>query len=201
MRANAVYNWQVRFDRATSGELIRTPWSDSFTIKVQGGTVVAQQHAGPVIQSPQGGSTTTLQPGISWAPIAGITKYQVILATDAGLKNRVAGTPVFVETTAWQPTEALEYGTAYFFGITGVEPTVTPQIVSSFTTMAKPAPPPPPPVTITEVPAPIINIPAAPAPPAPPAPITPAFIWAIVIIGAVLIVSVIVLILRTRRPM
>jgi len=67
----------------------------------------------------------------------------------------------------------------------------------------------PAPVTITQVPAPQITV-TAPAPPpattitipaapAAPAPITPAFIWAIIIIGAVLVIAVIVLIVRTRR--
>ena len=46
-------------------------------------------------------------------------------------------------------------------------------------------------------PAPEIVIPAAPAAPAP---ITPGFIWAIVIIGAILIIALIILIIRTRRP-
>jgi len=36
--------------------------------------------------------------------------------------------------------------------------------------------------------------------PEPPAPIAPAYIWAIVIIGAILVIAVIVLIVRTRRP-
>jgi len=67
----------------------------------------------------------------------------------------------------------------------------------------------PAPVTITQVPAPQITVTApAPAPattitipaaPAAPAPITPAFIWAIIIIGAVLVIAVVVLIVRTRR--
>jgi hypothetical protein len=55
----------------------------------------------------------------------------------------------------------------------------------------------PPPQTITIPPAPTITIPP---PPAPPAPIAPAYIWAIVIIGAVLVIAVIILIVRTRRP-
>jgi len=68
-----------------------------------------------------------------------------------------------------------------------------PQIVLPPTPAPVPAPeiifetPPPPPDII---------IPPAPAPPAP---ITPAFIWAIVIIGAILVIAVIVLIVRTRR--
>ena len=83
-----------------------------------------------------------------------------------------------------------------------------------------------PPVIIEQPPAPVIEVPPAPAQPeitvtipdiilptpaavpdivipqAPvaPASITPAYIWAIVIIGAILVIAVIVLIVRTRRP-
>ena len=60
---------------------------------------------------------------------------------------------------------------------------------------------------IEQVPAPIINIPPAPPaqeiviPPAPEpaAPISQGLLWAVVIIGAILVIAVIVLILRTRR--
>jgi hypothetical protein len=200
LKANTTYQFRVRFDNQASNDVVRTPWSDGVTLKVAGGTVVQQPHAGVMILSPQGGAITGLTPGVSWAPFAGATKYQVILATDSALKNRVAGTPVFVTAPSWQPAAPLEYGTTYFAGITAVEPTVSPQSIISFTTMDKPAPPPPPappPVTVKEVPAPIINIPPAPAPQV----IQPAFIWAIVIIGAILIIVVIVLIVRTRRPM
>jgi hypothetical protein len=200
---NTEYEWHARFDQAVSGDVVRTPWCAVQTLKVAGGTIIQQPHAGPILLSPQGGATTGLTPGISWAPFSGATKYQVILATDSELKNRVAGTPVFVTAPSWQPTEPLEYDTSYFAAVTAVEPTVSPQSVISFTTREKPAPPPPapaPPVVVKEVPAPVINIPPAPAP-APVQQITPAFIWAIVIIGAILVIAVIVLIVRTRRPM
>jgi hypothetical protein len=200
LNANTNYDWRVRYDRAVNGDFVRTKWASSFQIKVQGGTVVQQPHAGPVILSPQGGATTSLTPGVTWAPYSGATKYQIIVATDADLKNRVAGTPVFVTSPSWQSAKPLEYGTTYFFAIAAVEPTVSPQSVGSFTTMTKPAPPPapaPPPVVVKEQPAPpapVINIP-------PTQQISPPFIWAIVIIGAILIIAVIVLIVRTRRPM
>jgi hypothetical protein len=59
---------------------------------------------------------------------------------------------------------------------------------------------PPTPEIVVEVPPPTeVNIPPTPEPPEAPAPITPAFIWALVIIGAVLIIALIVLIVRTRR--
>jgi len=70
--------------------------------------------------------------------------------------------------------------------------TVTPSVI------VEPTPPAPPAPQITvEVPPPTkVEIP--PAPPAP-APITPVYIWAIIIIGALLVTALIVLIVRTRR--
>ena len=80
------------------------------------------------------------------------------------------------------------------------------------------------PVIIQQPPAPVISVPPAPsitieppeivlppqpapppdivipAAPAAPAPITPAYIWAIIIIGAILVIALVVLIIRTRRP-
>ena len=202
LKANTEYEWRVRFDNQVSGDFVRTPWSAAFALKVAGGTIVQQPHAGPVIIGPTGAATagTSLTPGIAWAPFAGATKYQIILATDATLKNRVAGTPVFVTAPAWQPGENLAYGTTYFFAIMAVEPTASPQAIGSFTTMTKPVPPTPP-VTIEPAPAPQITLPA-PIINLPPAQqIQPMFIWAIVIIGAILVIAVIVLIVRTRRPM
>jgi hypothetical protein len=57
----------------------------------------------------------------------------------------------------------------------------------------------PPEIVLPEPPPPPPEIVIPPAPP-PPAPITPAYIWAIIIIGAILVIAVIVLIVRTRRP-
>lgn len=68
----------------------------------------------------------------------------------------------------------------------------------------------PPPVTVEEVPPPEVTVelpppevkvevpPLVEVPPAP-APIAPAYIWAIIIIGAILVIALIVLIVRTRR--
>lgn len=75
--------------------------------------------------------------------------------------------------------------------------TITPAPPAPIITLPAPVINLPPPTTITIPPAPVITIPP---PPAPPAPIAPAYIWAVVIIGAVLVIAVIILIVRTRRP-
>jgi len=59
--------------------------------------------------------------------------------------------------------------------------------------------PPTPEITVTVPPPTEVVIPAPPAAPVAPAPIVPAYIWAVIIIGALLVIAVIVLIVRTRR--
>lgn len=200
MLANTEYMWMVRASQEVSADAIDSNWSDSRTLKVQAGTVVQQPHAGPIMLGPAGGATdASLKPGFSWAPIAGATRYEFILATDAKLTKTIGGTPVTVSSPSWQPGEDLAYDTVYFWAVKAVEPTESPQSVGTFTTRAK-AVAPAPPVTVKEVPEIVVKIPPTPTAPTP-TPITPAFIWAIVIIGAVLVIAVIVLIVRTRRPM
>jgi len=197
MSANTEYEWRVAFIQAISGDPVRTRYSEPSTIKVMGGTPVQQTYTGPVILGPAGGATTPLKPGISWAAVPGATQYELILATDSGLTSPIAGTPALVTESAWQPATDLDYGTVYFFGIRAVEPTVGVQNIGTFTTMTEPVEAVPP-VVIETVPAPVIEIPPAEAPAAP---IAPAYIWAIVIIGAILVIAVVVLIVRTRRPL
>jgi hypothetical protein len=200
MMPNTEYTWKVKASNTVSGDGVDTGYSDTRTIRVQAGTKVQQTQAGIVLLGPQGGATTGLKPGFSWAPIAGATEYEFALATDAALSSTVVKTTV--SAPAYQVTSDLSYDTTYFWGVKATKPTESQQSVGTFTTMAKPvpAPEPTPPVEIKEVPAPVINIP--PTPPAPaPQMITPAYIWAVIIIGAILVIAVIVLIVRTRRPM
>jgi len=185
-KANTEYSWRVRAWNTVSGDNIRSPWSETRTFTVEAGGIVQQPHAGPVLLGPQGGATdVSLTPGFSWAPISGATEYEFILATDAGLTNTVAGTPVTVTSPAFQVTEPLEYSTTYFWAVRAIAPTQSPRSIGTFTTMAEPVEPTPPVVV-------------EPTPPAPQ--IVPGYIYAIIGVGAVLVIAVLVLIVRTRRP-
>jgi hypothetical protein len=127
-----------------------------------------------------------LRPGFSWAPVYGATAYEFILATDSGLTQTVAGTPVTVNIPSFQVTTDLSYNTTYFWAVRAIQPSAGAQSVGTFTTMSKEAPP----VVVEPTPPPIIELPTAE---------TPSYIWAIIGIGAVLVIAVIVLIVRTRR--
>jgi hypothetical protein len=188
MAAGTEYTWMARAGGQVSGSACVGAWSAPRTISVQAGVPVAAPHEGPQLLGPQGGATdVSLNPGFAWTPIAGATEYEFILATDSGLTQTVEGTPVYVVEPAWQvPTGTLEYSTVYFWGVRASKPTSSPQSVGTFTTMAEPVEPTPPVVI-------------EPTPPAPQ--IVPGYIYAIIGVGAVLVIVVLVLIVRTRRPM
>jgi hypothetical protein len=185
--SNKNYEWRVRANTTSNGETTRSPWSGAFKIKVQSGGAVQQPYEGPILTSPASGAQNVNPAlvGFSWASLSGATEYQIIVATDAALTNTVGGTPATVTGTSFQVTD-LEYGTTYFYSVMASKPTVSPQNTGSFTTMMKPEPP----VTVEPQPTPTIIMPANP---------TPAYIWAVIAIGAVLVIAVIVLIVRTRR--
>ena len=195
LQPNHVYQWRIRAARMLSGQLIDSPWSDARTINVQAGSVVSQQYAGPVLLGPQGGAQN-LDPnlvGFTWAPITGATEYTVIVATDAALTKAVSGTPAKITVPAYQATE-LSYGTTYFWAIQATKPTTSIQTMGTFTTMQKPVVAPTAPATGAAAPVvqPTLVVQAPPAE-------TPAYIWAVIVIGAVLVIAVIILIVRTRR--
>lgn len=201
LMANTDYDWRIRARGQISADAVRSGWSAVRSFSIQAGGVVQQTHEGPIMLGPVGGAVdVTLSPGFSWAPIARSTEYEFILATDAGLVNTIAGTPASVTDPAFQVTAPLEYGTVYFWAVKSTKPTVSPQSIGSFTTMAEPAAE----VwtcmqcglTFASEAALEAHITAEHAPVTP---ATPAYIWAIIAIGAVLVIVVIVLITRTRR--
>jgi hypothetical protein len=187
--SNMEYVWAVRVQNTISADAVMSNWTAPRNFTIQSGGAVVQEQIGPIVTSPQGGAMN-VDPNLvafTWAPVYGATEYTVIVATDAALTQTVAGTPVMVTATSFQAT-GLEYETTYFYSIQPTKPTVGATAVGSFSTKAKAVPP----VTTTA------------APPVTPQIIfpkqeTPAYVWVIIVIGAVLIISVVVLIVRTRR--
>jgi len=211
MKANTVYQLRTRANNEVAGDAINSMWSDPINLSVSPGSAVTQTQYGPILLGPQGGAVNvSTTPGFSWTPQYGAAKYKFTLATDAAMTKTVAGTPATVTSPSYQAAAALANDTTYFWSVQVIDPTAGPISVGTFTTMSKPAPVvtaaptfsippitiPQPTVIIPTQAAPIITIPAqAPAQPA----IPQAAVWAIIIIGAVLVIAVIVLIVRTRR--
>jgi hypothetical protein len=197
------YYWRVRV--AQDGP-IYSAWSESRSF-----SIAALEVAVPQLLAPANGKAdVSLTPAFSWNPVVGATKYEFQLAVAPHAKSW--SSPVATSTvaeTAIRPLVKLDNDTTYFWRVRVAAPTVGEWSgIANFSTVAIPEVAPPP-VVVQEMPAPQLVLPPQPAPPpdiiippapAPPAPITPAYIWAIIIIGAVLVIAVIILIVRTWRP-
>jgi hypothetical protein len=143
--------------------------------------------------APENGSTGIGIEGVgfSWTAIGGATSYSFVLSANSDLSGAMASEEL--SGTAYTYTGMLDYSTPYFWQVTawkdGSE--LATSDVGAFTTMSEPPPPPAPAPAPT--PPPEVVIPPAQQ-------ITPGWIIACIAIGAALIVLVIVLIVRTRRP-
>jgi hypothetical protein len=189
------------------------PWSDTVSFETQ---LTAGAINAPAILSPiaggtgPGGYNAELNPTFNWGVIGGATNYEFQLAMDASFDDPIVdltGADALGNVLVYKlDTMTLDYSTTYYWRVRAISATSETawSAAVGFTTMAEPAETEPP-VTVTDPPDVVITIP--PAEPAPtitlePTPIeeTPAgYIWAIITIGAVLVIAVIVLIVRTRR--
>jgi hypothetical protein len=190
------YYWRIRANTPIS-----SVWSETRSLTIQ--PVAA---AVPAISSPANGATISNQsPAFSWTPVTGTTKYEFQLST-----TPTFGTTVLTDTPASAGTLVpvtikLDQGKQYFWRVRALEPIQGDWSTVANFLVATPAPPAKDPVVITQAAPVTITIP--PAPPAqtvtlnPPKveQIAPTYIWAIIIIGAILVIAVIVLIVRTRR--
>lgn len=191
MKANTIYQWRSRVSDQKSNDAIISQWSPWRTIAVQTGSQVVQEHAGPILLGPMAGAQNVNPAlvGFSWAPVAGATEYEVIVATDAALTSTIGGTPAKVSAPSYQ-VDGLDNGTTYFWSVQSTQPTIGEISIGTFTTMLTP---------VEEKPAVTQTV----TPPTtgyhPITPIAPGYMIAVIIVGAVLVIAVIILIVRTRR--
>jgi len=190
---NTNYYWRARV--ADQGSLLGapliSPWSEVRKFK----TAIGASMARPDLQAPWPGEPDVpLSPTFEWSGIEWAETYEYELALDPTTTAggyfstplvALVGTDALV-STAWKCDTTLNYDTRYYWHVKaiGVDTDTPWSDVGTFTTMSK-APPP-------AEPGGDIIIPPAQE-------ITPAWIWAIVIIGAILVIAVIVLIVTTRR--
>jgi photosystem II stability/assembly factor-like uncharacterized protein len=191
------YYWRVSAATPFSGAFSETR---SFIIAPSIATVP------DLLTPPNGATTTSVSPAFSWSAVTGTTKYDFQLSELPGMETTVFTDQTTDAGEALPVTITLDVGKTYFWRVRAAEPVLGDwSTVGNFMVVAPPSSAPPP-VTITSVPAPTITMPPQPAPttitispPPPAAQIAPAYIWAIIIIGAILVIAVIVLIVRTRR--
>jgi len=195
LNPNTTYYWRVRVANDLPASLIGapliSPWSETFKFK----TAIGASMARPALQAPEAGAVDIpLSPTFEWSGIEWAETYEYELALDpTTTAGGYFGTPLValvgtdaLVSTAWKCDTTLDYTTRYYWHVKaiGIDTDTPWSDVGTFTTMSVP------PTTPTPVPPVVI----------PPAQnITPAWIWAIVIIGAILVIAVIVLIVTTRR--
>lgn len=188
------YYWRVRVTAPLTGN-----WSEVRSLSVEATGAMT-----PEIGSPENGATlATGTPGFSWAPVAEATKYEFQLASDPAFGSIVYTAETV--TTAAAVDSALADG-IYYWRVRAIEPAESewsPVATINVAVAAAQAEQAPVQVEIPDIVIPPIEVPqatvvvedtgeAAPV-------ISEGLLWAVIIIGAVLVIAVIVLIVRTRR--
>jgi hypothetical protein len=182
------YGMIIRADNEFTNDAIVSQWSAPVTITVAAFTSTT----GPALQAPAlGGSNVPLRPGFAWGAITDVVKWEYELSASAATKaDGTFTTPVAsaigasaLTSNSYQLSADLTYNTTYFWHVRGINAAslATPWSTGSFSTMAAPVAPTPPVVVTQQT-------------------VSPAWIWAVVIIGAILVITVVVLIFVTRRP-
>jgi hypothetical protein len=185
------YYWRVRTETPMYSD-----WSEtrSFTIESPETFTIS----GPALGS--GDVSTT--PTLSWAPYEGAIKYELALSEFPNFSILDWSANVDNPFYAVGEDDALKYSTTYYWRVRGVTSEspyeAGPWITGVFTTMAAPEPPPEDEPDVITVPGEtkIIEVPVVEVRDTP---IPTYLLWVIVGVGAVLIIALIVLIVRTRR--
>jgi len=193
--------WRVR---VYQGKPYRSRWSDlcQFSTALVGGAWNPFQTAAgyPGGYAPESGATgVPLKPAFNWNAADWATGYDFGLYNDASFRDPIV--EKVLPSTVYEYAGELAYSTTYYWRVRAAALRGTSEQYSEwaegvFTTMAEPVAPLPPVVVEPTPPAP----PAAPPVEIPvPAAIPTSLLWAIVGIGAVLVIALIILIVRTRR--
>ncbi|MFC1862062.1 WD40/YVTN/BNR-like repeat-containing protein [Chloroflexota bacterium] len=195
----ATYYWRARV--AQDGPMY-SPFSEirSFTI----------EEAAPAmfeVKTPETGATdVSVMPTFVWSAYEGAIGYEIMVAEDSTFA--IVDFSRSVDKPFFQSEEALANSTTYYWRVRGVTSISTdpkkaapggPWVSGIFTTAGKPAAAEEPLVIVTEKPAPPPQIVKVEVPVPQPQPIPSYLLWVIIGIGAVLVIALIVLIVRTRR--
>jgi len=185
LESGTEYHWQVRVCLCKP---VLSKWSEERTFM----TALLPVPFADLCSPACGSQDIILTPNFAWGPVTGATGYDIELATTETFTAGVVRGSSTVN--AWVAPEPLEYSATYYWRVRAEKDGVySGWTVCMFTTMGRPEAPPPP-VVVEQVPPPQITVEV------PVEQIAPNWIYAIMGIGAALVVVVIVLIARTRRP-
>ncbi len=180
------YYWRVRTDAP-----LYSPWSETRNF-----SVAAVVSPFDVTSPTRGAINVPTQPVFVWTEFVGATGYEIVVSEDPTFAIIDYSRNVDKSLTMYKSEETLAYSTTYYWRVRPAAGTWT---TGAFTTMAEPVAPTPP-IIIEPTP-----------PPLPPQIITvekpvivqqaiPDYLlWIIIVVGAVLVIALVVLIVRTRR--
>ncbi len=144
----------------------------------------------------QGSLDVSVTPIFSWPEVTDAT-YEFQLGDDPTFQILLYAATATVNSHVAR--ETLAYTTTYYWRVRAVSAlTTSGWSTGAFTTMAKPVPPTPP-IVITPTPPVKTEIVKVEVPVPQPTPIPSYLLWSVIFIGAILIIALIVLIVRTRR--
>jgi len=191
---SAVYDWKVR---VAPGEPWHSRWSDEWTFS----TALGPPMFAPELYAPENGADDVLlTPAFSWETAKNADSYAFMLADNSAFTSPIVSETV--STTAFTPAITLDYEGIYYWKVQALREGVAISRwsdVSVFTAVATP---------VVEFCCPECGLcfdteaelqAHWDAIHAPVAPTTPAYIWVIIAVGALLVVAMLILILRTRR--
>jgi hypothetical protein len=191
----STYYWRIR-----ASTPLTSAWSAAFKFTTDTAGLIVPTLVAPV----NGSSITNTTPAFTWSPISGATSYSLQYSTFATFPDSLT-TTVTATTTAYLPPTALDLGT-YFWRVKAAAPVAGEWSATGTFTLAAPETSTPSTVIATAT-IPSITIPSITVPtpsvtvvmPETKSTVSPALLWAVIIIGAVLVIALIVLIVRTRR--
>ena len=135
------YYWKVRGCATTEGESIHSRWSPPMHFTVKTCSSIEGMHIAPILTVPQSGSrAVSRSPSFSWLGFPHTTKYEFILAKDAGLTQEVIKEEVPI--SAYIYSGKLDWDTTYFWRVKAIEPAPSePSVISAFTVISEPTAP------------------------------------------------------------
>jgi len=186
LKCGSTYTWHVREANTETDECVHSPWSETWSFTIEASSANAVQLISPEVGAmgvPQSGA------GFSWTSVPEATSYSFVLSENADLSGAMATSDQ--SGTAYAYSGTLDYEVSYYWQVTAWKDGImlSQSDIGTFSTAPE--------EIIVEPPPPgepaVINIPATQQ-------ITPIWIYAMIGIGAALIVVVIVLIVRSRGP-
>lgn len=115
------YYWKVRGSASCEGELVHSRWSPPMRFTVKRGTDREGMQIAPLLVTPESGADGVLRvPAFSWTGFPHTEKYELILASDADLKQVLVREEV--PTSAYVYSGELDWGVTYYWQVKAITP-------------------------------------------------------------------------------